>query len=195
MTISVKTRPRVNWSALALGAAALTFSAPVFAADAAMVCPVGFDCSKWGESPNQNVSPPVITDLTSSTLEWSRVSDRTIPGLGPNERLCPTDCPVDVMTPSGSEVLDCYKICTPVSPQAETKVQTQPQPTVSLPVQPARPVTTPMHHAHIPHYEGPITTRHFVSYYAPPLIYALPQVYYAVPAPVYYASPCGFHIC
>ena len=41
--------------------------------------------------------------LTSSRLS----------GLGPNEQLLPTNCPVNVQNPTGARVLGCYSIVKP----------------------------------------------------------------------------------
>ncbi len=58
----------------------------------------------------------------------SNVSNLSIAGMGPNERLCPTQCPVSVHNPEGGKVLGCYNVCktaptvTPVHVQSYIRV-------------------------------------------------------------------------
>ena len=52
-------------------------------------------------------APQVVPFSTSV----SSVSHHRIDGMGPNERLCPTKCPVDVYNPEGGKVLGCYNVC------------------------------------------------------------------------------------
>lgn len=201
---------------LAIAATSLAFSGSALSAETQPSCVEGVNCSKWAESPIQNSVPPSAIDLgAQSTLEWSRVSSRTIPGLAPDERLCPTVCPVDVMTPEGSKILDCYKICTPVEPQAHVQTQTAPQPiaptqtqTTQTPVMPPAPVTgTP--HMHYPAYQMPVSQAYYVQPYTHSMIYyARPALVMPVPVmpmtvmpvtitsgPVYYTPACGMHFC
>lgn len=64
----------------------------------------------------------VVPFSTPGNLSVSSVSSLTVPGLGPNERLCPTTCPVDVHNPEGGKVLDCYSVCEPVAAPAPQPV-------------------------------------------------------------------------
>lgn len=51
-----------------------------------------------------------------STYTSSTVSNITLPGLGLNERLCPTACASGGTDTAGNRVLGCYKVCQPVQP-------------------------------------------------------------------------------
>jgi len=81
-----------------------------------------------GNSPicnTQTYQPAPVA--SANNLTYSNVSNMTAPGLGPNERLCPTSCDVNVHNPEGGKVLGCYEICKPVAPVVQ---QPRPQPVV-----------------------------------------------------------------
>ncbi len=74
----------------------------------------------------------------------ANVSNLSIAGMGPNERLCPTQCPVSVHNPEGGKVLGCYNVCKPVAPTV-TPVHVQSYIRVVRPVIYVRyPVPTPV---------------------------------------------------
>lgn len=56
------------------------------------------------------VSPPKIVPFTTSV---SKISNYRVPGMGANEYLSPTECPVSVYNPDGGKVLGCYSVVKP----------------------------------------------------------------------------------
>jgi hypothetical protein len=52
----------------------------------------------------------------------SSISKYRIPGMGANEHLCPTQCPVSVLNPEGGKVMGCYEVCSPVPAPAPVRV-------------------------------------------------------------------------
>ncbi len=108
-------RLRVNTRVFAallapFGLGALAHAAPP------IYCGSDINCLRWVDSQSQSQTPVQFAPFSlPSHLSVADVSSRTIPGLAPHERLCPTKCPVNVHNPNGEEVLGCYKICTPLA--------------------------------------------------------------------------------
>lgn len=104
-------------------------STVLIAGTAAATCSPGQTCRVTLSENKADIVPFALPENTSI----STVSSRTVPGLGPNERLCPTTCPVDVYNPEGGEVLGCYDVCKPIAkvstpapqPQIHHQAQTQ----------------------------------------------------------------------
>ncbi len=90
-----------------------------FASTASAGCGGATYCNTNTSTAYHTPAPKVVPFTTSV----SNVSSMSIAGLGPNERLCPTKCPVNVYNPEGGKVLGCYNVCKPVQPVQHTYVQ------------------------------------------------------------------------
>ena len=92
------------YKAAAVAIATLGLSSTAFAG-----CNSGSFCgaSSSSYSSYSTVSPQVVPFQTTV----SNVSNVRLAGLGANERLCPTQCPVNVHNPNGGKVLGCYNVC------------------------------------------------------------------------------------
>lgn len=106
----------------------------------------------------------------------SSISKYRVPGMGADERLCPTQCPVSVHNPEGGKVLGCYAVCKPVAAPV-------PQP-VYRPVYRPRPV----------HVVRPVI---YVHYPVPVMVQAPVQtcgagVYYTRYGENWPGRPCGW---
>ncbi len=137
-------------------------------------CAPGEACLSWQEAGRASTSgasqPLSITPPSSWTV--ANVSDVNMPGLGPNERLCPVTCPVSVDNPGGGKVLDCFSVCTPANPITQT-AQTENYASVVKHTVVAEPYYVP----------PPVVKHHYVQVIRP-VIY----VHYPVPAAP--AVPC-----
>lgn len=94
-------------------------------------------CTKWVEAPSfmtqtHGMGSAVMPAALPQNLSVSTVSNERVPGLAPDERLCPTTCPVSVHNPNGGIVKDCYNICkvasAPVAPPVQHIIQPVPVP-------------------------------------------------------------------
>ncbi len=157
--------------------AALTFGAltgAVLAPTAIAGCSPGQTCSSWTSA---GAATPDIRSLPS-TITQSEISNMRLNGLGPNERLCPTQCPVSVETPKNGQVLACYKICTPVGSSAGSTASTYAAASSSSSVQSSSHYSqessmyTPPEVEH--HYEFTYHPVIYVHYPVPILVYGLP---------------------
>ncbi len=63
--------------------------------------------------------------ISSGQTTISTISNRRIAGMGADERLCPTKCPVSVYNPEGGKVLACFSVCKPVAAPAPRPVYRQ----------------------------------------------------------------------
>lgn len=91
---------------------------------------------------------------TSATL-----SNYRVPGMGANEYLSATDCPVNVYNPGGAKVLGCYKVSKPAPvrvsvPNYHTVRVVRPIIYVRYPVPVAVPVHTGWHQTSYQHHNG-----------------------------------------
>lgn len=84
----------------------------MLAGTASATCDLGYTCRLAEPDPNVKIIP----FSAPATTSISEISSHTVPGLGPNERLCPVTCPVDVEVSEGGKVLGCYDICKPIAP-------------------------------------------------------------------------------
>lgn len=98
----------------ALGASIL-LPASAFAA-----CGTGQPCLSWKEAPR------AVAAYQAPQPYYAAPAPRTpqLAGLGPDETLCPTTCPVSVDAPQGSKVLGCYGVCKTVrtAPQMQYRL-------------------------------------------------------------------------
>ncbi len=62
-----------------------------------------------------------IVPFTATT---TNISNHKIAGMGENEFLTPTTCPVNVYTPSGAKVLGCYAVAKPAPTRVRVRVTT-----------------------------------------------------------------------
>lgn len=138
-------------------------------------CDLGQTCRLAVPDPNVKIIP--FSAPASTTI--SNISSRTVPGLGPNERLCPVTCPVGVEVPDGGEVLGCYDICKPIASTQHTQRIARTH-TVSHAQNQART-------EHIVQYE-PYVVNPVVQTTHVRVIRPVVYVRYPVPVPV---TPCG----
>lgn len=77
------------------------------AGTASATCTNGLYCSSASANMASSSNYTSVVPFYSSAQNPSTVS---MPGLGANEQLVPTSCPVSVDAPAGSSVLGCYNV-------------------------------------------------------------------------------------
>ena len=71
----------------------------------------GAGCTWTSVGTSKDYSGSQSGSYQSGSYQASASADTRLPGLGPNEYLCPTTCPTSVDVPEGGRVLDCYNVC------------------------------------------------------------------------------------
>ena len=72
-----------------------------------------------GSTYSSSTSNAQIVPFTTTV---SNISNYRVPGMGANEYLSPTECPVSVYNPNGGKVLGCYSVVKP-KPVVRTQVR------------------------------------------------------------------------
>ncbi len=120
---------------------------------------------------SMDAMPAETSRIVPYESKVSSISNYRIEGMGDNEALAPTDCPVSVYNPEGGKVLGCYSVVKPkpiVKPQPVVRTQVRyntvrvvrpiiyvryPVPT-PVPVQAPRPVCAPVAPVYPQYYGG-----------------------------------------
>ncbi len=92
------------FKAAAVAVATLGLSSAAYAG-----CNSGSFCS--ASTSNYSSYSAASQQVVPFSTSVSNVSNVRLAGLGSNERLCPTKCPVNVYNPNGGKVLGCYNVC------------------------------------------------------------------------------------